>query len=44
MFDKDGDGQITAHEVLATMKSLGVKTNAREVKKLVKKVDTDGEC
>jgi len=43
MFDKDGDGQITVDEVMETMKMLGVKLNAREVKIMVKRVDTDGE-
>lgn len=43
MFDKDGDGQITASEVSDTMKSLGIKIDTKEVKKMVKRVDTDGD-
>ena len=42
MFDKDGDGQISAEEVAETMKSLGIKIDFKDVKKMVKRVDTDG--
>lgn len=43
MFDKDGDGQITVDEVMETMKALGIKFDSREVKIMVKRVDTDGK-
>lgn len=42
MFDKDGDGQITAEEVMETMKSIGIKFDSKEVKTMVKLVDIDG--
>ena len=42
LFDKDGDGQISAEEVAETMKSLGIKIDFKDVKKMVKRVDTDG--
>jgi len=43
MFDKDGDGHISAQEVRETMQSLGIHIEPRHVKLMVKKVDTDGE-
>lgn len=44
MFDKDGDGQISVQEVHETMTSLGIKISLKEVKEIVKRVDTDREC
>lgn len=41
MFDKDGDGQISIHEVHETMTSLGIKISLKEVKEIVKRVDID---
>jgi len=41
MFDKDGDGHISVQEVHDTMTSLGIKINLKEVKEIVKRVDTD---
>ena len=41
MFDQDGDGQISVQEVQDTMTSLGIKINLKEVKLIVRKVDTD---
>jgi hypothetical protein len=43
MFDKDGDGQISAQEVRETMESLGIHVEPSQVKMMVKKVDTDGK-
>lgn len=43
MFDKDGDGQISVQEVHETMTSLGIKISLKEVKEIVKRVDTDRE-
>jgi Ca2+-binding EF-hand superfamily protein len=42
MFDKDGDGQISAQEVRETMESLGIHVEPSQVKMMVKKVDTNG--
>jgi Ca2+-binding EF-hand superfamily protein len=42
MFDKDGDGQITAQEVQDTMRSLGIHVEPNQIQLIVKKVDTDG--
>lgn len=41
MFDLDGDGQISVQEVQKTMLSLGIKISLKEVKQIVKRVDTD---
>lgn len=41
MFDLDGDGQISVQEVQKTMISLGIKISLKEVKQIVKRVDTD---
>lgn len=42
MFDKDGDGTITVLELGTVMRSLGRKTTEKEVKDMIKEVDTDG--
>ena len=42
MFDKDGDGSISAQEVQETMQSLGMQVEPSHVKLMVKKVDTNG--
>jgi len=41
MFDRDGDGLISEQEVYDTMTSLGIKVSLMEVKKIVRKVDTN---
>ncbi|ESN90011.1 hypothetical protein HELRODRAFT_91150, partial [Helobdella robusta] len=42
LFDKDGDGSITASELKTVLKSLGHNVSDDECKKMIKKVDRDG--
>lgn len=41
MFDKNGDGEISASELGAVMRSLGLKPTDQEVEDMVNEVDTD---
>ncbi|XP_065567701.1 uncharacterized protein LOC136031812 isoform X2 [Artemia franciscana] len=42
IFDTDGNGQITASELMSVLKSLGHNPTAVEILDLIKKVDTNG--
>ena len=42
MFDKDGDGQITAKELVNVMKILGKPATFEEAKAMIKQVDKTG--
>lgn len=42
IFDKDGDGTISAAELGAVMRSLGMDPTPRDLERLMKAVDTDG--
>jgi len=41
MCDRDGDGLISIQEVHDTMTSLGHKVSHKQVKQIVRRVDTD---
>lgn len=43
MFDKDGDGTITTHELGLIMRSLGQNPTDTELKKIIDEVDADGK-
>ncbi len=43
MFDKDGDGRITADEVRAILKQLGDELSDDEVNEVIREADTDGD-
>ena len=43
MFDKDGDGRITADEVRAILKQLGDELCDDEVDDVIREADTDGD-
>lgn len=42
MFDKDGDGRITAHELGIVMHSLGQTPTEQELVDMVNEIDEDG--
>ncbi|CAH9070647.1 unnamed protein product [Cuscuta europaea] len=42
LFDKDGDGQITKHELGIVLRSLGQKVTEAEVEEMICGVDVDG--
>lgn len=42
LFDKDGDGSITAKEMTTTFKELGMPIAKSEAKRILKQFDTDG--
>lgn len=42
LFDKDGDGQITATELGVVMRSLGQRPSEEELMDMVNEVDEDG--
>eukprot|EP01089_Gocevia_fonbrunei_P021789 TRINITY_DN858_c0_g1_i1.p1 TRINITY_DN858_c0_g1~~TRINITY_DN858_c0_g1_i1.p1 ORF type:complete len:177 (-),score=46.66 TRINITY_DN858_c0_g1_i1:103-633(-) len=42
LFDKDGDGEITAAELGFALKSLGQEPSEQEVRDLIHEVDSDG--
>jgi len=42
LFDKNGDGKITAMELKEAMAKLGNKMTLKEVQEMIKGVDTDG--
>ena len=43
LFDKDGDGTITAKELGAVMRGLGQNPTEEEINGMIEEVDTDGE-
>lgn len=43
LFDKDGNGRITADELIDVMRSLGQSPTNREVEEMIKKADQDGD-
>lgn len=43
LFDKDGDGTITTHEIGVVMRSLGKHPTDEELKKIVDEIDIDGD-
>ena len=43
LFDRDGDGAITAKELRLTMTTLGFPGDDQIVKKMIEKFDYDGE-
>ena len=43
VFDKNGDGQISAEELKQVMASLGEKLNDEEVKMMISEADRDGD-
>ena len=43
LFDKDGDGTVTASEIGLVMKSLGQNPSEAEIRSMVREVDTKGE-
>ncbi|KAJ8470826.1 hypothetical protein OPV22_025169 [Ensete ventricosum] len=42
LFDKNGDGCITFEELSTVVKSLGLKPNEAEVRKMMSEIDADG--
>ncbi|XP_052105394.1 calmodulin-A-like [Mytilus californianus] len=42
LFDKDGDGRITANELESVMKSMGENPTPKELRQIIHDVDTDG--
>jgi Ca2+-binding EF-hand superfamily protein len=43
MFDHDGDGNISASELMSVMKKLGYQVKKSDVHGMFKKVDLDGQ-
>lgn len=43
MFDKDGDGFISAHELRVVMMNLGEKLSEKEVDDMLKEADINGD-
>ena len=43
LFDKDGNGRITADELIDVMSTLGQSPTSREVEEMIKKADQDGK-
>jgi Ca2+-binding EF-hand superfamily protein len=41
VFDTDGDGRITAKELMAVLVELGIKTSKSDVKKMIQELDYD---
>lgn len=44
LFDKDGDGNITTHELDKFMRSLGQNAMADELRQMLRELDSDGKC
>jgi calmodulin len=42
IFDKDGDGSISAKELGTVMRSLGMAPTDQDIQRLIRAVDTDG--
>ena len=42
LFDKDGDGHVTADELKIVFESLGQKPQPEEIKAMIDEVDDDG--
>ena len=42
MFDENGDGRITAKELNHVLKELGIKMSKKDIKKMIKELDNDG--
>lgn len=43
MFDKDGDGRITAKELGTVLRSLGQNPTETELRDMINEVDADGQ-
>ena len=43
LFDKNGDGKITADELMSCMRSIGQDTTLAETREMIKHVDIDGK-
>ena len=43
LFDKDGNGRITADELIDVMTSLGQKPSENEVDAMIRQADQDGK-
>ena len=43
MFDKDGDGTITAKELGVVMRQLGLNPTEEELLEMIKEVDENGD-
>ncbi|KAK9683117.1 hypothetical protein RND81_10G117800 [Saponaria officinalis] len=43
MFDKDGNGRISARELHAVLKSLGEKVTVKDCSRMIQSVDADGD-
>ena len=43
LFDKDGNGLISASELKAVMKNVGESMNDTEIEQMIKEVDIDGD-
>jgi hypothetical protein len=41
IFDTDGDGRITAKELMSVLTELGLKTSKSDIKKMIKELDKD---
>jgi len=44
LFDKDGDGSITAEELGTVLRNLGQFPSAEELNMMLKEIDIDGTC
>jgi Ca2+-binding EF-hand superfamily protein len=42
-FDQDGNGLISADEILSTMKSIGIEISDNDVKELIKEMDSNND-
>lgn len=42
VFDENGDGRITAKELNHVLKELGIKMSKKDIKKMIKELDNDG--